>query len=255
MNVTVTQVRQLANAYRETMDAGAEKFRADSVDARVLLAMLAASASATLSWIKLRVPDGDVVSAPLTDLAEELQKGDKLGTTLQAVETAAFQKARGAIISMTLTGTGLLWLSSVLGIALGVFVRVQNAGVHIGAVVIPALLGGGSALGAVIKTLRPSSTLISRGATSLLQGAQTLGSGAETLFREKVGPVFDSIFEGRSRPPVPVLFVRNLRNLATGIVWSSYILLGIVLVFFAVGILDAWTAYIHSPDCHYFCSQ
>lgn len=259
MDITVAHVRQLANAYRKTMSDGREKFPEGSADRYVLLAIVAASASDSFSWITKHVPDGDLVSEPLKDLASELQKDDKLGTTLQASQTAVMKKARSAISSLAFTGTRPLWLSSILAFFAGIFTYAQNVGAIIGSVIIPAIFAGGSAGFAVIRTLGYSTALVSHGAASLLASAQTLGSQPEALFRKTAGPTLDSLFKGSAGPQVagpqdPVPVVRNLRGLATGIVMLAYAVLAGVLIFFAFGVSHAFTVYTNSPDCKMFCT-
>ena len=259
MDITVAHVRQLANAYRETMIAGKEKFPKESADEYVLLAIVAASASDSFSWITKQVPNGDLVSAPLKDLASELQKDDKLGKTLQAIQTAVMKKARSAISSLAFTGTRPLWLSSIVTFFTGIFAYAQNVGAIVGSVIIPAIVAGGPALYAVIRTLGYSKALVSHGTASLLASAQTLGSQPEALFRKTAGPTLDSLFKGSAGPQVagpqdPAPVVRDLRRLATGIVGLAYVVLAIVLIFFAFGVSDAFTVYTNSPGCKMFCT-
>jgi hypothetical protein len=222
MAMTAAGARDLANAYRDAINVGSQEFRNGSVDDYVLRAMVAASAADTLSWITLRVRDGDQVAAPLADLAGELARRDALGKSLKAAQSTALSKARSAVTSLIVHHTAPLWLVSALGFIVGILGISGALGQKFGGAVLPVILGG---------------------------AARTVGSKAEALFQEKVSPARAALFAGIAGAPPAVPVIGRLRGTGTTVVVLTFILLGVAFIFFAIGIVHALVAYEHARVC------
>jgi hypothetical protein len=249
MAMTAAGARDLANAYRDAINVGSQEFRNGSVDDYVLRAMVAASAADTLSWITLRVRDGDQVAAPLADLAGELARRDALGKSLKAAQSTALSKARSAVTSLIVHHTAPLWLVSALGFIVGILGISGALGQKFGGAVLPVILGGAIPIGAVVLVGRAATGIVGSGAMNLYGAARTVGLKAEALFQEKVSPARAALFAGIAGAPPAVPVIGRLRGTGTTVVVLTFILLGVAFIFFAIGIVHALVAYEHARVC------
>ncbi len=239
------QVRGLANAYREAMAEGDRQLTGEIVERKILQAIVASSAADTLQWVQTRIPDGNAVGKPLEELAPILQKGNVVGTGLKNAQDALVKQAKAAAYGLIITGTAPVWFGAVAAFFLGLFGFAQEAGTSVGAALIPALVGGGSVLYAVMRSLQMSGKALQgtgKAAKSLWTSASSIGSRAESIFMGCTMPRL-SIVKGTNAVGGGTPVVTQLRTVAQTIVASGFVVLAICAIFFLAGINNAYNAY------------
>lgn len=242
----VDDVRAVANAYREALAEGDRVLAYAPVERKILLAIVAASAADTAAWVKTRVPDGDRVVEPLDALVPVLQKANLVGHGMELAKRALVSQAKSAVSALVLGQAAPILVLAVVAGAAGWLGFSYDAGVSVGGLLIPAVLGGGAALGGIVQAVRAGSRLgpgLGQAAGNLYDSAGLIGSAAEGVVLSAVRqPLTQLRGEGAlADGATPV--VRELRSAAQLVVVGAFVALGIGVVYFGFGLVDAWEAY------------
>jgi hypothetical protein len=250
------QIVEFADAHRRTLRTGDDLLGNDlvgTVEKAILLAVVARSASDTLSWIKTRQEDGDRLAALLAGLSDELQAHDVLGRSLHQTQQSLLAKARQLVMAAAGVATTPVWLTSAIALLLGLFGFAANFGSAIGGFLALALFAflalaaiappvRAWTLGLLFRTpqalMAAGGTVIdtARSLSAMLVYSTSLGNRAYSVFVDTAskevaalrGPSFMS---GEAK-----LVVEPLRVLAGAIVVASIVTLAVCLVILAIGI-------------------
>jgi hypothetical protein len=239
-------VGDVANALRATLLAGDQTLAASPTERKVLQAIVAASADDALQWVHSRVQNGDVVGKPLEALTPVLAEGNVVGGGLKLVREQALKQARSVTNAAVFGAAAPAWFASVVALLAGLFAFAQDAGAAFGAALIPALLGGGAVVYAVIRAVAAAPAAvraIGDAADSAWTRAGTIGSRAEAVFQHHAGPALQQLGGHGYRPAEVSPVLGQLRGGAKSILAVTYIVLGLCVVFFAVGIVNAFDAW------------
>jgi len=242
MAITQAEVNNLANAYRAAMSAGDQNLKLEPVERKILQAVVADSAASTLSWIQTRSPDGNEVGKPLENLVPALKQGNIVGGTLQSVKDKATSEAKSAVYGLVFSGTTPIWLGALGTAAAGYIGWAELAGETVGTVLIPLLLGGGAAVGAVVRGIQMSGRMLEgtgQAAGTVWDAAGNIGASAEAVFRANVTAPLQAVTG--SGPAVPVL--ATLRGAARTVVALAFVALAVGVLYFLGGLSNAWTEY------------
>ncbi|MFF8607230.1 hypothetical protein ACF06X_14960 [Streptomyces sp. NPDC015346] len=223
------------------------------------MAVVATSAADAEWWIGSRVPDGGRLKGELEELVTDLQKRDTVGKSLQAARQWASDQIL-AFAGSAISGTWPAWATAAAAGAAAGLTGAAAAGEQTGEVVLPFLLALLLTSGALaIYTIRFSGLLISKASQAgtealdhLTEKAGGIGKGPEALFESYVRPALTELFTQHGRAderlsgPAPV--VGTLRSLAGWSIGLACVALVISLLFFLVGIGDAWETVTCNPD-------
>ncbi|TCO16624.1 hypothetical protein EV652_120118 [Kribbella steppae] len=238
------QTAALADAYRKTMLEGDTQLHGRGERA-ILQALVASSAESAAHWVRTRVGDGGDVAKPLDDLVPDLQKGNRVGQGLKAVRSALLKQAKDLVFWTFLGGTKPILIGAAVSFVVGAFGFALDAGASVGAVLIPALVGGGAVIGALVRGLQQAPAVVNSigtAAGSLYNSAESVGASAERIFREHSLPAVTALY-GDAGPAGRTPVVGQLRGLAKTVVGIAYGLLTGCALVFVFGLASAWDAY------------
>jgi hypothetical protein len=230
-----SEVRDLADAYRNAMLAGDRELGDSLLERKFLQAMVASSAADTARWVKTRVRDGDAVVGPLEHLVPALREGDWVGQGLDAAKKQVADQVRALATTALIGATWPVWLGTVVALFVGLFGFAFDAGAAVGQALVPLVLGGGTFVYAIIRGASiagPKAIEAAGGAAgSLWSWVSDLGGRAERLFQLAVGPTLQSVYVEAPRASGPTV-IQQVRGFAKTVVWVSYaLLIGAGLVF------------------------
>lgn len=234
----------LANAFRATMNDGDRELAGRTIDQKILQAMVARSAADTLQWMESRVPNGVPAGGPLERLLPALEKGNTVGGSLALAKDRLTAEAKKLVTAAFVGGTGPVWVGAVVALLGGLFGHMQEAGAAVGAVLVPALVGGGAIVGAVVRgvaTLGPSvANAVGSAGTTLWDSTDAIGAGAHRVFTSTALPAMKA-----AGVPTPASdpILAQLRGAAKLIVGSAFVVLLLCAAFFFTGLLNAYDAY------------
>lgn len=246
------KIASFANAHRRAMATGDSQLQ-DKDEKAILLAMVARSATDTLSWIKTRVPDGDRYAELFADLAAELEAKNTVGKGLQMAQKQLFAQAKKLTLGVAGAATIPAWVTSVIACAAGILGFMLQFG---------AAIGGLSALAffflaSTVVIFPPFRVAVWRAMAQAPQAAAAAGRSAKELanmtisslsYPGSVGGEAQRLFvavagkEGDAfRFPGYIqresrLVLTPLRILVGAIVGAAMLALVISLVFFVIGV-------------------
>ncbi|MFJ3164254.1 hypothetical protein [Streptomyces kanasensis] len=262
MPVQRQHVRDLANAYRRMLDEGDSRFAKHSLDRKILLSVVVASAADEAIWIGSRVPDGDTLKGELDSLiSDELRQHDIVGNSWEALKI----RARGQVWRLAGAAVGFCAWPALLVAAVGMlgrlFTNLAGAGAALGTILIDVFfavfLAGGAVWALLARSVVVAAPAVQKGveaATAIsgrfFAGASQVGAIPEELFNTHAAPVLRALHghHGQKDPlaaKAPMVgTLRSLAKLGIGVVCA----LGLVSVlFFLQGLLQAFESYEFPP--------
>jgi hypothetical protein len=253
LNADITaKIASFANAHRQAMDVGDKTLQGIDEKA-ILLAMVARSATDTLSWIKTRVPDGDRHAALFADLAAELAAKNTVGKGLRIAEKQLLSQAKQLTLSAVGAGMTPVWVTSGIAFAAGFLGSVLQFGSAVGGVLAlgffflvstavicpPFRMAVFRSLGRTPQAVAAAGRSVKELAAltiSALSYPGSVGGEAQRIFVRIAGKEGDALRYSGYIQRESRLVLTPLRILAGVIVWASMLALAISLVYLVIGV-------------------
>lgn len=211
----------------------------------MLHAIVAESSETSRRWIATRAPNGDTVSRPLKELADELSETDQLGKLTKGVDEELYKRAREVVVGLVWQGTVPYWVTAAVGWIVGVLGFIYEAGFDFGSALFAALAAGTIPGILLVRAIQYGSVAINsvgEVALNTLTRAQSLGSSAESIYRQQVVPSVASLYSKLGATAPSMTSIARVRGYAEGVLWAAYAFAATGIIVAVLGVIDGYTA-------------
>lgn len=214
------------------------------LDAKILHAMVAASAVASETWVASRIPNGSHVSAPLALLKDPLAVGNVVGGALAELKSSAVSQVKVAVRAALGLTAWPVWIALVGAFLGGLVTRAADVGQFFGFGVAGLVLaGGGAAIALSTRVAVAGAPKVSNALLAFWAFPDSVGAGAVRAYNEALGPSFGRMRQLGMSADAGVQLLASVRNVVRAVVFVSLALLVTSVVYFLVGAAEGWNGY------------
>jgi hypothetical protein len=244
MVTTLHQVQGVADAYRSALAEGDRRFGRNSLENRMLLAVIVESAASTTDWIRTRVSDGTRLAEPLREFLDPARNADVVGRAVATSQEMLLKELKATVRSLARKGTVPSWILTVMAIIGGAFGFAHLVGVSVGAglfglvtsgIFLYVLMHAGQS--GVIQGLGKVGTE----AIATPGAALSLGQSAQSVYETKAKPALASLYASENATIIEPTVLKKLRVAAVPIIAVAWICAAVAVIFFVAGMIEGFS--------------